>query len=87
MQFDRDPIGAFRFVTDDARAIGTGRWEKDLVSANINYDDDNPAHLERSFYSKKAASSDGFDPKYIPETLLYGLENLRKRPGGQDEEG
>ena len=86
MQFDRDPIGAFKFVADDAGATARGRWEKDPVSAKINYDDDNRAHLEMNIYNKEAASGDGWDPKYTPETLLYGLENLRKRPGGQDDE-
>ena len=85
MQFDRDPIGAFRFVADEAGTTGAGRWDKDPVLAKINYDD-NRARLETHFYHKKAASGDGLDPKYTPETLLYGLENLRKRPGGQDEE-
>ena len=82
----RPPIGSLKFVIEgDAEEARKGRWGKDPALVKTIAEVNDRAQRDMSHYRKKAVSGSGWDPNALG-TLLYGLENLRKRPGGQDQD-
>ena len=81
LKSSRPALGTLKFIVDDTK----GRWEKDPDLEEVILKLNKHACSEMNSYQKKAASGVGWDPDAVG-SLLYGLENLRKRVGGQDHE-
>lgn len=76
----RAMVGGLKFVADDAG----GKWQKDEALEKVIAAIDQ--HRTPNRYGKvRAGGKGGWDGGALGG-LLYGLENLRKRPGNQEQE-